>query len=204
MKMEVGLQDLMPGMQDHDDTELAAQVVAAKLKEGIAGGAKQQAEQEAFVAKDQRVELVWQGHHGVEVGGGQKLRPPCLDPVGLGYGLTLGTVTIAARVVGVAFKAALWTLLGVATQLSRATGHDGVDHLVLCRRNRVGLPIAVAVEAKNVGNFPLGRLGCRGRVVRVDTAPHNRHPLTPLQERDWPRESRVSPGGCGCWPVAGG
>lgn len=120
-------------MQDHDSTELAAQVVAAKLKEGVTGGLKQQTQQKAFVAKDQRVEFVRQGHHRVEVGCGQKISLPCFDPVGLGYGLALGTVTVATRVVGVAFETALWTLLGVATQLSRAAGHDGVDHLVLYR-----------------------------------------------------------------------
>ena len=162
MEMEVGFQDLIPGMEDHDGTELTAQIVAAKLEEGVTSGLKQQAQQETFITQNQRIELVRQGHHGVEVGCGQRLSPPGFDPVGLGYGLALGTVTISARVVGVAFKATLWTLLGVATKLGRTTGHDGVEHLVLCRRNGMGLPIALAVEAKNVGDFPRGRLGCRG------------------------------------------
>ena len=74
-------------MQDHDGAELAAQVVAAKLKAGVTGGLKQQTQQKAFVAKDQRVEFVRQGHHRVEVGCRQKISLPCFDPVGLGYGL---------------------------------------------------------------------------------------------------------------------
>ena len=57
VEMEVGLQHLIPGMEDHDGAELAAQVLTAKLEESFTGGAKEQAEQETFVAKDQRIEV---------------------------------------------------------------------------------------------------------------------------------------------------
>src|SRR4029453_15600361 len=56
VEVEVGLQHLIPGMEDHDGAELAAQVLTAKLEERVTGGAKEQAEQEPFVAKDQRIQ----------------------------------------------------------------------------------------------------------------------------------------------------
>jgi hypothetical protein len=133
VEMEVGLQHLIPGMEDHDGTELAAQVLTAKLEEGITSGAKEQAEQEPFVAQDEGIERVRKGENGVKVGSWQKFRPPSRHPIGLRDGLTLGTVTVATRVVGVAFEAALRTLLRVAPELRCATGHDGFHHFGLCR-----------------------------------------------------------------------
>jgi hypothetical protein len=107
--------------------------VTAKLEEGITSGAKEQAEQEPFVAQDEGIERVRQGENGVKVGGWQKFRPPGRYPVGFGDRLTLGTVTVTARVVGIAFEAALRALLRVAPEVRRATGHDGVHHFGLCR-----------------------------------------------------------------------
>src|SRR5215471_1757978 len=138
------------------------------------------------------------------IGGRQEFRPPCRHPIGLGDGLTLGTVTVATRVVRVAFEAALRTLLRVAPELRRATGHDCFDHFSLCRRDRMRVLIALAVEAKNVGDFPRRRLRWRGHEVWMDTGPHNGHWFTPRRRRDWRRESTVSPRGFGGWPGADG
>ena len=77
VEMEVGLQHLIPGMEDHDGAELAAQVLTAKLEESFTGGAKEQAEQETFVAKDQRIKFVREGQNGVKVGDRQEFHTPC-------------------------------------------------------------------------------------------------------------------------------
>jgi hypothetical protein len=71
VEMEVGLQQLIPGMEDHDGTELAAHVLPAKLEERVTGGAKEQAQPEPFIAKDQGIEGVREGENGVQVGGGR-------------------------------------------------------------------------------------------------------------------------------------
>jgi hypothetical protein len=52
VEMEVGLQRLIPGMEDHDHAELTAPILTATLEKRVTGGAKEQAEQEPFVAKD--------------------------------------------------------------------------------------------------------------------------------------------------------
>ena len=39
-------------------------------------------------------------------------------------------------------------------ELGRTTGNDGVDHLLLSRSDRMGLPIGVAIQAEDVGDFP--------------------------------------------------
>jgi Phage integrase family len=158
----VGLPHLIPGLEDHAGAELAAQVLPATLEERVTGGAQEQAEQEPFVAKKQRIEGVWEGQHRVKVGRRQEFHTPGRDPVGFGDSVTLGTVTVATRVVGIAFEAALRTLLRVAPELRRATGHDGFHPLGLCRCDRVRLPIALAVETKNIGDFPRRRLGGGG------------------------------------------
>ena len=80
--MEVGLQHLIPGMEDHDGAELAAQVLTAKLEESFTGGAKEQAEQETFVAQDQRIKFVREGQNGVKVGDRQEFHTPCFHPCG--------------------------------------------------------------------------------------------------------------------------
>src|SRR5262249_28453494 len=196
VEMEGGLQGLLPGMEDHDSAELAAQMLTAKLEKRGTGGAQEQAEQEPFVAKEQRMEGVREGENGVNVGSWQEFRPPGRPPVGLGDGLTLGTVPVATRVGGVAFEAALRTRLGVAPELRRATGHDGFHHFGLCGRDWMRVPRARAVEATNVGNCPRRRLGWRGRSIRMDTAPPNSHRLTPRPRREWPRESTRSRGDC--------
>jgi hypothetical protein len=113
VEMEVGLEPLIPGMEDHGGAELAAQVLPTTLETRGPGGTKEPAQQEPFVTQKQGIEGVGEGQHRVKVGGRQECCPPGCYPVGFRDGLTRGTVPVATRVVGVAFEAALRTLLGV-------------------------------------------------------------------------------------------
>ena len=79
-----------------------------------------------MIAQDQRVEGVRQCKDGVKVRDREKFGLAIGHPLGFGEALALGTVSIAARVVGVALKAALRTLLHVPAKLRRATGRDGL------------------------------------------------------------------------------
>jgi hypothetical protein len=85
------------------------------------------------VAQHQRIEGMREGQHGVQGGRRQEFRTPGRSPVGLGDRLTRGTVPVTARVVGIACAAALRTLRGVPPEVRRATGHDGVHPLGVCR-----------------------------------------------------------------------
>ena len=61
MQMEVGPQLLVPRVQHERETDLAAQLLAAELQEGLSHRVKQQLEQGALVAlavQDQPVQLV--------------------------------------------------------------------------------------------------------------------------------------------------
>ena len=54
----MGLQELIPGMEDHDGAELATQAALAKVEQGLTGTLKEQAEQEPFIGQHQWVQLM--------------------------------------------------------------------------------------------------------------------------------------------------
>jgi len=68
-------------------------------------------------------------------------------------------VAIPARAIGIALKAALRAPFSMPPELSGATGEEGVDHLLLGRRDLMGLPVGGAVEAEDVGDFPRWTVG---------------------------------------------
>src|SRR4029453_2140961 len=149
--MEVGVEELVPRMEDHDATQLAAEVVSTELEQRLTGGRKQKAQEQPFIAQDEGVKRVWQRKHGVKVRDREEVGLTVCDPLRFGEALTLGTVPIAARVVGVALEATLRALLDVPAKLSRATGRDGLQDPLLARGDLMGLPIAVPVEPDDVG-----------------------------------------------------
>ena len=113
MEVNMGLQALIPGMEDHNGAQLAIQAALPELQQRLTGAAKKQAEQKPFVGQHQGVELVRQGPNGVQVRGRQELCSPGLDPSHFGHRLTFGTMSIATGVVGLTRKAARRAVLGV-------------------------------------------------------------------------------------------
>jgi hypothetical protein len=73
----------------------------------------------------QRVELVGQGEHQVEVGHGQQLGTPGGEPAFLGQGLALGTGAVAAVVIAILALTTGIALGDVATQLGGAAARNG-------------------------------------------------------------------------------
>ena len=70
MHMEVSPQLLVPRVQHERETDLAAQLLAAKLQERLSRRVKQQLEQGALVAlavQDQPVQLMRQREHVVKI-----------------------------------------------------------------------------------------------------------------------------------------
>ena len=131
--MEVRVETVIPGVQDHDTAQLAPELLLPKLLQGLTGGGEQEGDKLPFVAEEQGVEVVRKRKHGVKGGDGEELRLAGFDPWGRGEALTLGTVPIAAGVVDSAREAAWGTLLGVAPSLGRATGRDSLQDLLLGR-----------------------------------------------------------------------
>ncbi len=75
-----------------------------------------------------------QGKDRVEGAYGQELRLLLLQPAGFGQGLTFGTVTVSARVIGGVLKATDITLLHVATEGGGATILDGLHDPAVRKR----------------------------------------------------------------------
>jgi hypothetical protein len=96
-----------------------------------------------------------------------------------GEALTLGTVSIAARVVGVALEAALRTLLHVPAKLGRATGRNDLQDPLLAWGDRMGLPIAGTIEPDDISYFPARRRGLSPNGSRWATTMSGGHGITP-------------------------
>ena len=202
--MEGGIARLVPGVQDQRGAELAVPILRATLAERLADGAAQESQEEAFVAHEERIEVVRHGKHGVAVGRGEPLSLPRCHPLGRGPRLTFGTVAIPARAIGIALNAALRTPLCMPPKLGRATGHEGVDALLLGRGAPIALPGGVAREAEDVGDFPPRSVGAWRAVPGMGTAHHGRPCRTPSQPwagRPDPPADRM---GGGPWPRAAG
>ncbi len=58
VEMEVGLELLVPGMQDEGETRGSLKVSLSKFQKGLGDGLKQEVEQDSFVYQDEGVELV--------------------------------------------------------------------------------------------------------------------------------------------------
>jgi hypothetical protein len=119
------------------------------------------------------------GKHGVEVGGRQQLGALRVDPLGRGPRLTFGTVAIPACAIRIARTATLRTPLRMPAELGRTTGQDGIDSLLLGRRDRMGLPIGVARQAEDVGDCPRGPGRSWLPGPSLGAAPSGRHGRTP-------------------------
>src|SRR5947199_100114 len=79
-----------------------------------------------------------------------------IEPVGAGQSLALGTVAVAARVVGDALVAAVEAMLDMATQGGSATACQVAQRLPLPtgQRAAVAPDKAVAVLSNHVRHFP--------------------------------------------------
>lgn len=93
-------QGLRPGVQDQCDSQLAAEPawVSGELLQGLGGGFKQQSIQHTCIESNQLVQGMRQGEHHVEVRYRQQLSALPVQPVFLGPGLALRTMTVTAGV----------------------------------------------------------------------------------------------------------
>jgi hypothetical protein len=94
-QVEMGLESVIPAVQEQDATALTAQVGLAELEEGLSGGLKQEGKERAFVGEDERVEIVRQGQDAVDI----RSFKPCglsrFEPFFLAQGLARGAVAVA-------------------------------------------------------------------------------------------------------------
>jgi hypothetical protein len=102
VNMGMMLQSLVPGMEHAEETDHCAEVpgIASDLKQSLSAGLKQQVINHLLVLQRERSKLARQREDDMHVGRRQKLSFTRLQPVLARVALALGTVPIAARVVG--------------------------------------------------------------------------------------------------------
>ena len=68
--MEMGLEQLVPGVQDGHKAELSPEMILPKLQKSPGDGVKEHLEHHRLMTQDEGVQLMGQGEDGVEVGDG--------------------------------------------------------------------------------------------------------------------------------------
>jgi hypothetical protein len=115
------------------------------------------------MGRDEAIQRMGQGQHGVGVRDRQQLGLAGLEPLNLGEGLALGTVTVATGVVGEALDPTDGARFGVATQLGGTTRDDIGDDPLLRGADGLATLVIGAVEAEDIRHFPAGRVTPLGR-----------------------------------------
>ena len=103
--------------------------IGGDLQQGLRAGLKQQTVDLLFVLQGERRQLMRQSEDDVEVAHRQHFGLPLGDPAVAGRGLALGTMAIAAGVIGDGLMPALGALVAMAAQSGGAATLDGVAAL---------------------------------------------------------------------------
>ena len=132
-------QRLSPGVQDHGDGGLGAEVarVERESTQGVGSDAEEQPVEQPAVHPHQRMEGVRQGEDEMEVRHGQQHRLLGRHPARGLLPLALRAVAVAAGVIRDAPLSAALALLDVATKRRCATVGDRAQHPTLGRRARM-------------------------------------------------------------------
>ena len=127
MQMRVMEKILPPGMQDGKVADMCAQVlgIGSNGEQRLGCSAKQNIVDHPLVIERNLCNLFGYGEDNVKIGNRQKFAPALIQPLCPGHGLAGWTMTVAARVIPVAFEATLAALEGMATEGCRAANLDG-------------------------------------------------------------------------------
>ena len=156
--MEMGVEPLIPGVQDSDKSGLAAEIVASESEECLGGGIEQNVQEGPFIGKYKGIEFMRKGKNDMEIAHGQELRLASLQPSGFIEPLALWAMAVAAGIVSRPFEAANVALLKMAAERGSATALDGTHDFKLINRQRMGAAEGLAMEAQDIRHFPAGSL----------------------------------------------
>jgi hypothetical protein len=118
--MKMGLELLIPGMQDGHKTQFATHLVYPEFQQGFRDSLKEDVEHEGFVSQDDGVELMGQGKYDMEVGNGEEFGFSCLKPSFSGYLLAFGAVSIPAGMIHDTLSTAVVAPMKVSAKFGRA------------------------------------------------------------------------------------
>ncbi len=181
MQMGMMLEGLAPGVEHGEEADVGPQVlrVPGDGAQRGRGGSKQHPIEQPFVLEGQRAERSRQGADDVEVGHRQEVGGPRREPRRPGGSLTLGTVAVAAGVVGEDLVAAGGALLFVAAQGGGAAPCQIAQQATLAWRG----PVACLVGRGGLRE-DLGHLGPRpGHRAGGSVAPARRSVVPGIPSR---------------------
>ena len=155
--MQVGVmkQVLPPGVEDGEEADMGTEMlwIGGDGDQRFGGGAKEHVVDSFLVLQGNASELVGESEHDVEILYRQQFVFALLEPAGVVEPLALGTVAVAAGIVGDAGVSALAALFDVATQLGGAAGFNGTQRAKVFQGEAVGLAVSRPVTAHNVSQF---------------------------------------------------
>jgi len=191
MEVEVGIELLVPGMQDGDESHVSAQSISGvttKAQESFGYGVKQDREHSFLIAQNNGITLVGKREYGVKVADGHKLCLAGFKPSFARDVLTCGTVTVSAGVIGDPLSATVIALLDAASKIRRSAGDEVGYDLVLMGVQGVCFLILRDMLPENVGDLtgPFSR-----RTTIPITAVSHGHPLLPHWCHRLDRRSRA-------------
>jgi hypothetical protein len=161
VQMGMQVEVLIPGVQDRSKADLGPQalIVPSQLQQSSRRGLKKQIVDEFRVAPGQHLEFMGRGDHQMEVMGGPNPLQALREPLGLLEALALGTVAVAAGVIGDGGVAATMAAnVHVSAQTGGAAAFDIAHSLMLPGAEAMVLAVAWAVVAKDLGHIQ-GRSG---------------------------------------------
>ena len=156
MDVEMVRKRLVPGMKKGHEAEFAAESVVrvrAELQQGFRHGFEQNVDCDFPVAENNRIQIVRDGEHVVEIFDRQHLALSLFKPAFLGHGLAFGTMAVAAGIVERDFLSAIGAFLNAASEPFRAAADYVRDHLELGGRHLVDLKVVAYMLAEYVGDF---------------------------------------------------
>jgi len=157
VQVRVMQQGLRPSVQHGKEADLSSEVfrVGSDGAERFRGCPEEDAVDDALVLKSHRRNFIGNGKDDVIVGNGKQLGHARLEPLGLGERLALGTMAVAAGVVGDPLGAALIAHVDVPAQEGSPADFDGAHGTMLLTRHgsAVDLPVLRAALVQDVGHF---------------------------------------------------
>ena len=126
--VRVVLEELVPRVEHRDDARGRSEVAPADIDQRCRCGVEEEAMSEPRVSQEERVQAVREREDVVEVGHGEQVVQPRLDPQRLIQALALRTVAVAAGVVERSLVTAVVTASQMTAERSRAARDQRRDH----------------------------------------------------------------------------
>jgi len=125
------LQLLIPGVEDAKEADLGAKTLGVRgdFDQCLGAATEQHPVNRFFVLQGQRSQLVGERKHDVSIGRSEEFGSPRRQPAVAGLALTLGAVSVAARVIRDGAMAAAGTLIQMAAHRGGAAPLDSYEYL---------------------------------------------------------------------------